>query len=492
MLFTFLGHQWTGFWRSRGKGSHIAVQIIMGILILYVLACAFFIGIAMDVFIPKLLPGKDVVTVFNGFILYYFVIDFLMRLQLQELPTLAVVPYLHLNIRKNKLVNFLNIRALFSAFNLIPIFIFFPFCFLRISENYGGAAGVMYMVSIFSLAIFNNYLALYVKRLSTVSARFVFAGLILLFTFAALEYYKVFSIAEVSNQVFRQLARQPLTGLIFPLLAAVIFWLNASYLKKNLYMEELSAGEKRKAATDYPFLNRFGEVGTLAAMEIKLILRNKRSRSTVSKGLIFVFYGFLFYRAEYLDKDQFGMMLFAGLFMTGNMVLLYGQFMFGWQSAEFDGLMANKTNVKTFIKSKFLLFTLSSTVLTIVISLYGLISWKILLVQFAAYFYSIGVAIVMVLYFATRNYKYIDLSKGSSFNWQGVGAASMLMSLPVMLIPFLIYLPLAHFGNPYMGLAGIAIVGLAGLFTRSFWVDFLVKEFNKRKYKIAEGFRQRS
>ena len=132
-------------------------------------------------------------------------------------------------------------------------------------------------------------------------------------------------------------------------------------------MEELSTGEKRKSATDYPFLDRFGEVGTLAAMEIKLILRNKRSKSTVSKGPFFVFYGFLFYRPELLEKDQFGMMLFAAIFMTGNMIMLYGQFMFGWQSAEFDGLLANKTNIKTFLKSKFLLFTLSSTVLMIVV-----------------------------------------------------------------------------------------------------------------------------
>lgn len=491
MLFTFLSHQWTGFWRSRGKGSNIAIQIVMGILILYLMACAFFIGIAMDQFIPKLIPGKPAIEIFNGFILYYFVVDFIVRLQLQELPTLAVVPYLHLNIRKNKLVNFLNTQALFSPFNLIPIFIFFPFCVIRINETFGVAAGAMYMGAIFSLAIFNNYLALYVKRLSTVSTRFVLVGLILLFTFAALEYYKVFSIAAMSNQVFTQVAHHPLFGLIFPVLAIAIFMVNANYLKKNLYIEELSTGEKVKTATDYPFLNRFGEVGTLAALEIKLILRNKRSKSTVSKGLIFIFYGFLFYRKEVIEKEQFGMMLLSGVFMTGNMILLYGQFMFGWQSAEFDGLMANKTNVKSFIKSKFLLFTLSSTVLTIIVSLYGLISWKILLVQFAAYFYSIGVATVLVLYFATRNYKFIDLSKGSSFNWQGVGATSMLMGLPIMLVPFIIYWPLAHYGNPYLGLAGIAIVGLAGIFTRNFWVDFLVKEFNKRKYKIAEGFRFR-
>lgn len=492
MLFTFLNHQWLGFWRSRGKGGSIAIQIIMGILILYILACALIVGLAFEELIGKFLPGKNVASVFNGAILYYFAIEFLMRLQLQELPTLSIVPYLHLNIPKNKLVTFLNVRALFSAFNILPIFLFFPFCATYICTTNSTFAGLLFMLSIFSLTIFNNYLALYVKRLSTTSTVFVFSGLFLLLTFGALEYFNVFSIAELSNRLFGQIAIHPVIGFIFPILAIIMFLINASYLKNNLYIEGLTKGEKKKSATDYPFLNKFGEVGTLAALEIKLILRNKRPKSTASKGLLFILYGFLFYKKDVLDKDQFGIMLFAATFMTGNMILLYGQFMFGWQSAEFDGLMANKTSIKNFIKSKFLLFTISSTVLTLIISLYGLISWKILLIQFAAYFYSIGIASVLVLYFATRNYKYIDLSKGSSFNWQGVGASSMLMSLPVFLLPFVIYIPVSHFFNPYLGLAGVAIFGLAGFFTRSFWVDFLVKEFNKRKYQIAEGFRERS
>ena len=491
MLSTFLSHQWTGFLRSRGKGSSIAIQIFLGLLVIWLLASATFIGMALEDLLPRLVPGKDPIVTFNGLIFYYFAVDFLMRMQLQELPTLSVVPYLHLNIPKSKLVNFLNIRALFSAFNLIPIVLFFPFCFVGITEDYGIATGSMYAVAILSLAIFNNYLALYVKRRSMVNMSFVFGGLALLFTLVALEYYQVFSIANLANLVFQFMAAQPPVVIIFPLLAVAIFMVNARYLKNHLYVQELSTGEKRKSATDYPFLDRFGDAGTLAAMEIKLILRNKRSKSTVSKGLLFIFYGFLFYRAERLEQEEFGMMLFAGIFMTGNMILLYGQFMFGWQSAEFDGLMANKISIKAFIQSKFLLFTLSSTVLTIVVSLYGLISWKILVIQMAGYLYSIGVGSVLVLYVATRNYKYVDLRSGSSFNWQGVGATSMVMALPVLLLPYVVYLPLAHYGNPYLGIAGVGAVGLAGLFTRSFWVEFLVKEFKKRKYKIAEGFRER-
>jgi hypothetical protein len=491
MLNTFLSHQWISFWRSRGKGSNIAVKIFMGLLILYLVLCAFGIGIFMDKVITATFPGKNVFEVFNGFILYYFALEFLSRLQLQELPTLAIVPYLHLNIPKRKLVNFLNIRAMFSAFNLIPLFVFFPFCILRISSHYGTFAAVMYMVSIFSLSIFNNYLALYVKRLSIANTRFVVAGFLLLVTLGLLEYFKIFSIAAVSNSVFTHIASIPALGFIFSLLAIGIFLINANFLRTNLYIEELSTGEKKKSSTDYPFLDRFGEVGTLAALEIKLILRNKRSKSTVSKGMLFLFYGLLLYKRSAIDKNQFGMMLFAASFMTGNMVMLYGQFMFGWQSAEFDGILSNKISIRNFIKAKLLLFNLSSTVLTIIVSLYGFMSWKILVVQFAAYFYSLGIAPILVIYMATRNYKAIDLSKGTNFNFQGVGATSLLMGLPIFLIPYLFYLPFNYLANPYWGFATLAIAGLAGFLTQSFWVDILVKEFNKRKYKIAEGFRER-
>jgi hypothetical protein len=491
MLNTFLSHQWKSFFRSRGKGTNIAVQIIMGLLILYLLVCAVAIGFFMDKILQQVYPNRHVTEVFNGMILYYFALEFLSRIQLQELPTITIVPYLHLRIAKSKLVNFLNIRALFSAFNIIPIFVFFPFILFNIFPGYGTFAGIMYMLSILSLTVFNNYLALYVKRLSISSARFVIIGFALLITLALLEYFKVFSIAAVSNWLFMQISAQPLIALIFPAVAFAIFVINARYLRSNLYMEELSAGEGRKTSSDYPFLDRFGEAGTLAALEIKLILRNKRTRSTVSKGLLFIFYGLLLYKKENLENNEFNILLFAAVFMTGNMVLLYGQFMFGWQSAEFDGILANKVSIRNFFRAKLLLFNLSSTVLTLIVSLYGLISWKIFVIQFAAYFYSIGIAPILVMYFATYSYKAIDLKKGSSFNWQGVGATSMLMGLPIFMAPYIFFLPFSLNGKPFWGLAVLGLVGLISFLTRNFWVEVLVKAFNKRKYKIAEGFRER-
>lgn len=492
MLVTFLNHQWTAFWRSRGKAGTIATQIIMGFFILYAIGVALMVGLSAESLIDEFLPGRDTMEVFNGVILYYFAIDFLVRMQLQELPTISIVPYLHLNIPRHKLVSFLNIRALFSAFNIIPLLLFYPFCMTNISIIYSFYATVMYLLAIFSLTIFNNYAALYFKRISMGNIRFLIAGMLLLTLAGLLEYFKIFSITSISNTVFQAIALRPATGIIFIIIAAVMFFTNSRFLKNNLYVEELKTGEKKKSSTDYPFLDRFGDAGTLVALEIKLILRNKRTRSTVLKGLIFLFYGFIIYKEKALAENRFALMLMIAMLMTGNIIVIYGQFMFGCQAAEFDGLLSNKVNIRTFFKAKFLLFTLTSTLFTAVTCLYGFISWKVIILQFALYFYNIGIGSLIILYFATYNDKAIDISKSASFNWQGVNASSMLMAIPLLLLPYAIYLGLSLFLHPYWCIAGIAIAGIAGILSRSFWLDFLVSEFNKRKYKIAAGFREKS
>jgi hypothetical protein len=164
--------------------------------------------------------------------------------------------------------------------------------------------------------------------------------------------------------------------------------------------------------------------------------------------------------------------------------------MYAWQSSHFDGLLSNKINYKDFIKAKFLLFTISSTLITILSSFYGFMSYKLLLLHLAAYIYNLGVGTVIVLYFANFNYKRLDITTSASFNWQGVGATQWLLGLPLLLLPLLIYVPFGILNLPFWGLATIAFLGLVGLVMRNFWVNVIVKKFEKQRYKIAEGFRE--
>lgn len=491
MLGVFLNHQWKAFWRSRNKGASIAARIFLGLAVLYLLVLSMAIGIGMELIIDKLFPGKDVFYVFNGFILYYFAVDFLMRMQLQELPTLSIVPYLHLKIPKYKIVRFLNARSLFSAFNILPLFIFLPFCSTAIVSVYGSFAAIMYIVAIVSLCAFNNYTVMYIKRLTSLNVSAVLLVVLVISALAALEYFKVFSISVLSNRAFDLLSLYPLTGFLFSIAAAISLMINTNYLRHNMYIEELGITEVKKTSTDYPFFDRFGAIGVLAALELKLIFRHKRTRSAIVMSLFFMVYGFLFYKKDLIHNGEISMMIFAAVFMTGSSISMYGQFMFGWQAAHFDGLMVNKIKLRNFIAAKLLLFTFMSTIAVIITSLYGLISLKILYIQLAAYLYNIGIGAVVVLYFATWNSKAIDLSKRSTFNYQGVSASQFILIIPYFLIPYLFYLPFSYSGHPDWGITCLGLAGLIAVFTRGYWITFLVSAMNKRRYRITEGFRER-
>jgi hypothetical protein len=107
------------------------------------------------------------------------------------------------------------------------------------------------------------------------------------------------------------------------------------------------------------------------------------------------------------------------------------------------------------------------------------------------YLWNIGVNTTLVLFFANRNYKRIDLSKGAAFNWEGVGGNQWILSIPLLVAPYVIYGPLAILHHDNVGLALLAVIGLAFIFTRSFWIKKLEEDFYSKRYTIAEGFRNK-
>jgi len=97
---------------------------------------------------------------------------------------------------------------------------------------------------------------------------------------------------------------------------------------------------------------------------------------------------------------------------------------------------------------------------------------------------------VISVYLATFSYKGIDLSKSATFNYQGTGGITWIYALVIMVLPFLIYVPLAKYVSPWVGLIAIGGLGLVGLLLQNFLVTWLTREFHKRKYLILAGFRE--
>ena len=184
------------------------------------------------------------------------------------------------------------------------------------------------------------------------------------------------------------------------------------------------------------------------------------------------------------------MLIFVGTFMTGGMTMNYLNYAFGYESNHFDGILTSRVDMDLYIKAKLSIGMLISTVCFIITIPYLFFDIEILLINFVTFLFNLGFLSFVLLYMATFNKKRMDLSKGSSFNYQGVGAANWLVLLPAFILPLLIFVPFWLLGYRYAGLAAIGFVGIVGLLTRKIWIKAIERNFYKRKYVMAEGFRE--
>lgn len=492
MILTLLSHQWKSFWRGRNAGTGLAVQIFMGLLIAYLLACLLAMGLGLGHILHKVYPQQDVVPIFCGFILYYFSFDLVLRFTIQELPVLTIQPYLGQNIRRRQLVGFLNIRALFHFLNLVPILLFLPFACTDIAREHGAGATMTFITAIIFLTLFSNYLILYIKRKTIINAWWLVGFIGAIVAFMVLDYFHILSMRKWSADAFISLLHRPAFVLIPIILGLASYANNYRFLLGNLYLDEGVKNEKERSSREYTWLQQLGLSGELIALDIKLMLRNQRPKYILRMSVFFLAYGFIFYRPENLNNPHhYGILLFAGVFMTGIFIMNYGQFLFAWHSRYFDGLMASNISIPAFIRSKFMLYNAVTTAAFVITSLYGLISWKLLVIQLAAWLYNIGINSVLSIYLATMNYKAIDLARGATFNFQGIGAVQWLYGLVLIAAPFLIFWPLSRYVNPWVGCAVVGGLGLISLLMQSFWIEVLTRQFHQRKYLILAGFREK-
>ena len=232
MTSTFIQHELKAFWRSKNTGKSIAIRIVMSLLILYLLINVLVLGFFLDQVLEKVFPKEDLVVSFCGIILIYYLSDLFMRLQLQELPTLRVQPYLQLPVKRNSLVRYLAFTALLSVFNLWPFILFVPFVLKIVATDSGAITAWAFIISIAGLTVFNNYLALYIKRKANLNGWIflIAAGVIILIGLSDF-YWHLISIRKISFLFFGHLISHPVFALLPVLLGVLMYYLNFQYLK---------------------------------------------------------------------------------------------------------------------------------------------------------------------------------------------------------------------------------------------------------------------
>jgi hypothetical protein len=336
MIATFLSHTSKRFFRSSSVGKEIATRIILGLLALMLVGYSLALGFFLEKIIADGLKQNNPIVFLNGLLIYYFISEFVMRYFLQSLPVLDAQPYLHLPIARSRIVHFLLGRSLLHIANVFVFLLFTPFALNAVANVYGFPQALVWLFSLWFVSLTNHFMVtLFKKKLDDN----VWGLLILLMVFGALgasDYFGWFKLSTVSAVVF-DTTLQGYLG-IGVLVALVVFLYGIAYrfFLQGLYPEELSVQQGQSFhSANWTFLQNFGLTGAWISVELKLILRNKRTRSIIFMNVLLLFYGLFFYNNPKYQNSH-GFLLFVGIFITGVFTINYGQLLFSWQAQHFD------------------------------------------------------------------------------------------------------------------------------------------------------------
>lgn len=492
MYGTLFGHQWKKLRRSTFFTQGWGVKILLALVALYFLALFGAFGYFTKEIFEKAYPEAALLSpLFARFILYYILSDLVARFFLQDLSVLSVQHYLGLPISKKRIIHYLLQGSVFNFFNILPLFFILPWAIRVVAPEQGAPMAILWSVALLALALFDHYLAIYLKRILAVKAKIflVVAGVVMILFLG--DYLAWFSLQDISEALFANLSTAPYLAW-WPIgLAIVAYLLNYQFLLGMTHLDRWQVAKKEADGMSFDFLERKGLMGMLMANELKLITRNRRTKTVLYMSIFFLFYGLIFYTQD-IYKDGYGWLLFVGIFTSGIFMINYGQFLVSWESDFFDGILTRSLSLEEYFRSKYVLLVLSTIILYVLSLPYVYFGWKAFYINTASFLYNMGVNSAVLLFASTYNKKRIDLGRGSAFNYQGTGAAQFVIIIPLMVVPLLIFQGFNVFGKPNWGLIFLGLMGIVALLTHRYFIKQTVANFKEKRYINAAGYREKS
>jgi multisubunit Na+/H+ antiporter MnhC subunit len=130
---------------------------------------------------------------------------------------------------------------------------------------------------------------------------------------------------------------------------------------------------------------------------------------------------------------------------------------------------------------------------TIIASFYLYFGWQVYLTIVVGAIYNIGINSHLVLLGGAYTKTPIDLSsgKGAFGDKKAFNVKTMLISLPQLGLPILLYWVGTSLANATVGLALVAIVGVIGFALRNPVFSLIEKIYKSEKYATIEAYKQK-
>lgn len=488
MFKKFIYLEWKAFTRSASFASNLALKILMAFVAIYFILIFLALGFGAFYILNKM-NLEPLVTV-NKFLIYYFLFDLIVRLLLQKIPVMNIRPLLIFPIKKSTIVHFSLGKTALSFFNFVHAFFFLPFSIVLIYEGYDVLSVILWHISLLSLVYINNFLNILLNNKDNLLATFI--GIIAVL--AALHYYQLFKITNYSAPFFDGLFH---IKWLFAILVAVLtglYCITFTYFKSNLYLDAgLSTKDEIAKTENFTWLNQFGTVGTFLKNDIKLIKRNKRSKTTIGLSIMFLFYGLLFFSSGIEAYNNPIMHIFAGIFVSGGFLITFGQFVPSWDSAYYPLMMTQNIPYRGYLNSKWWLMVIGTLISTILATFYLYFGWQVYLTIVVGAIYNIGINSHLVLLGGAYTKTPIDLSsgKGAFGDKKAFNPKTMLISIPQLALPVALYWAGSSLRDATTGLVLVAIVGIVGFAMRNRVFSLIEKIYKTEKYATIDAYKQK-
>ena len=486
MTSHFLKLEWKQFFRSSSFSKSIGAKIFIGFLGLYFTVCFLLIGIGGYWILKKQFPEQDPLMLVNSFLMYAVLGDLIFRYLMQKLPVMNIKPLLILPIPKKKIVHFILLKSSFSFFNIMGLFFYVPFSVVLVIEGYNVPGVIGWLATMVILIQSTNFLNFLVNKNNT-----VFVGLLIFLAFGYfIQYFNWFDLPGFIGLGFDAVYQSPILALLFLIMLIGLYVINYKHLRNEVYLDALISEQTKEInSADLSFLERLGDLAPFIKNDLRLIWRNKRTKSSVWIIAMGVLYGLFFYPNPIYAGMEF-MYVFVGIFSTGTLLINFGQFIPAWDSSYYNMLMSQNFKYERYLKSKFTIMAISVVALFILGIPYVYFGWKVLLVHFAAMIYNVGVNTHVILYGGTFNRKRINLDEKAAFNFQGTGAVQWIIGIPLMLIPMAIFALISWLAGFEIATATIAIMGFIGIALHKKLMIIITKKYIANKYVMIHAFKQ--
>lgn len=472
-------------------------SIVSGLLVFLLLVFFFLNVIGISVFLGLILKNslsvQDVPGFLNRALIFYFLAECSTRFIIQKRPGIDLRRFLHLPVKRSGIVHFQLWRSLFSPFTLVTPILFLPITITDIYPAYGTLSSVSWFAATVVTSQMLHWLVMWLRNTAEGSLATVSILFLALAPFFLL-YFSVFDLGSYLSALFGAPLKYPAASIVL-LPAVMAFYVlvhrqyqRAAYIDADT--EKHNAGHHKASIPS--LFKRMGRAGQHADMELKLILRHKKSRNSLYFSFAAILYGLIFYQPSVAAPVQgiHAIYLFSGIFVTGFFAIQYGQFFLSWNSSFFDFHMVQKNGLENLVRGKMLLLSATTTVAYLLAIPYLYFGWHILAVHTAAFLYNIGIGNHIIARLSLWQPKPMDINKSAMFNYEGVGFAQIMMAIPMFVAPYIIYLPVNAFYGPYPALAAVGALGVTGIIFHRRLIHLTTQKLHQQKHPISSSFRQ--